>query len=98
MSKIGHNSKPTPSVSALTEADREAIRDAVNELSDSFLMVSAEQQRQRDIINQIEEKFQIPKKLLRKMAKVYFSAGFMDQVEEQKEFEDMYQAIVRDAE
>lgn len=94
--KMGHNSQKVQpaTASSLTTEDKTAIRMAVLELSESFTTIEKEREIQKDIIGSVEAKFGVPKKLLRKMARTYFDSSYMDKVQEQHEFENMYNAVV----
>ena len=65
--------------------DRKKIKNALQEISDSMTRISAEKDLIKDIIGDLNEQFEINKKILNKMARVYHKAEF---AKEQKEFED----------
>jgi predicted solute-binding protein len=97
MSQIGHN-KPVVTINALTEGEKKQVRDAVLEMNDSMTRVAAERDLQKEILNRIAEELGLDKKLVRRMAKVYFKSNYMEEVEENKNFEDFYNGVVRDLE
>ena len=47
----------------------------------------------RDIINAAHEDFKIPKKIIRKMAKVQMNQNFQEEVAEYKEFEALFESM-----
>ena len=91
---IGHNN-PSVNVSSLTEEERKRLKNAVMELNDSMTRVAAERDLQKEILNTIVEDVGVDKRLLRRMAKVYFKANFGDEIEENKVFEESYDLILR---
>jgi ABC-type microcin C transport system permease subunit YejB len=95
MSMIGHNN-PVVTVESLSEADRKRLRQAVQELNDSLTKVAAERDLQKEIINEINDKLGVDKKLIRRMAKVYYNASFGEEVEENNNFEDFYTKIIKE--
>ena len=61
-------------------ADKKVILDAFAEIGDSWIRTSAERDFVKDAITALSEKFDIPGKVLRKMAKIHYLAN-IDQVE-----------------
>ena len=47
-----------------------------------------------EIINETFDKIGTDKKLIRRIAKVYFKANFKDEVEENNTFEEFYEAVI----
>lgn len=90
---IGHN-HPQLSVEGLSPEDRKVLRKAIQELNDSMTRVSAERELQKEIIAETYAKIGIDKKLMRRLAKVYFNANFKDEVEENNTFEEFYEAVI----
>ena len=50
-------------------ADRKKIKDALQEISDSMTRISAEKDLIKDIIGDLNEQFEIDKKILNKMGR-----------------------------
>lgn len=94
MSIIGHNQKPQVSVNSLSQTDKEKLKGAIRELNDSMTRVSAERDFQKEAIIKICDDLGLDKKLVRRMAKVYFKANFNDQIEEDKTFESFYSIVM----
>ena len=97
MSNIGHN-KPTVSLNSLSDGEKKQVRDAILEMNDSLTRVAAERDLQKEILATLAEELGLDKKLVRRMARVYFKSNYMDEVEENKNFEDFYNGIVRNVE
>ena len=74
-------------------ADRKAIYDALKEISNSMTRIEAERDLIREAIDNTCENFNLNKKTLRRMAKVYHKQNFNQEKEEHEEFETMYSVI-----
>ena len=93
MAGIGHN-HPQLSVEGLSPEDRKVLRKAIQELNDSMTRVGAERDLQKEIINETYDKIGADKKLIRRIAKVYFKANFNEEIEENNTFEEFYEAVI----
>ena len=94
MSTIGHN-KPYVSPHSLAPEEKKKLRGAITSLNDSMTRVASEREFQKETINTISEELGLDKKLVRRLAKVYFKANFNEEVEENKNFEDFYANVVK---
>lgn len=94
MSNIGHN-KPHVSVNSLSQQDKQKLKAAIDSLNDSMTRAAAERDHQKTVINDASEQLGLDKKLIRRMAKAYFKANFNEEVEENKNFEEMYSVVVK---
>ena len=74
---------------------RRKIRSALQEISDSMYRISSERDLIKTILDDKSEEFEIDKKVLRKMATVFHRDTFNENVAESKEFELLYENIVR---
>ena len=93
MSMMGHNQQ-NRSVQGLTEEERKQFRKAIMELNDSMTRIGAERELQKETINELNDKLDIDKKLIRRMAKAYFKANFKDEVQENTDFEEFYTTVM----
>lgn len=75
-------------------ADRKKIRDALQEASNSMTRISAERDLIKDIAKDMSDQFQLSKKHVRKMIRVYHKQNFSEEVADQDEFEQLYEEIV----
>ena len=91
MSTIGNNS----GVPAMTAEDIRKVADAIEVINDSMTRVASEREYQKETINVISEELGLDKKLVRRLAKVYFKSNFNEEVEENKNFEDFYANVVK---
>jgi DNA-directed RNA polymerase subunit N (RpoN/RPB10) len=95
MANIGHNN-PYVSVESLSDGDKKRLRGAIQELNDSMTRVAAERDLQKETINKVFEDLGVDKKLVRRMAKVYYKANYNEEVEENENFEKFYTKVLKD--
>ena len=95
MSGIGHNN-PFVSVESLSEGDKKRLRGAIQELNDSMTRMAAERDLQKETINKVFEDLGVDKKLVRRMAKVYYKANYNEEVEENENFEKYYTKVLKE--
>lgn len=74
--------------------DRKKFRDALQEISNSYTRISAERDLVKDIVKDLSDEFQLPKKTVSKMAKVYHKQNFNLERQEFEDFEHLYQEVV----
>lgn len=79
----------------LTTENKEKLRKAIRELNDSMIRAAAERDLQKEIIKDASENLGIDKKIIRRMAKVYYNANFANEVEENRTFEETYGEVLR---
>lgn len=75
-------------------ADRKKIKDALQEISDSMTRIEAERDLIKDIVNDINDNFKLPKKYVNKMARIYHKQNFAKEQQETDELESLYLTIV----
>lgn len=95
MAKIGHNKPPFVSITSLTDQQKKELKDAVRQLNDSMTRVASERDFQKEAINEVSDKTGVDKKIIRRMAKVYYQSNYSEVVEEQKNFEEFYSNIMQ---
>jgi DNA-directed RNA polymerase subunit N (RpoN/RPB10) len=95
MSGIGHN-KPFVSPNSLSNEDKKKLKNVIYALNDSMTRMAAERDLQKEAINEIFDELGIDKKIVRKMAKAYFLANYNNMVEEEKNFQDFYDSIIKE--
>lgn len=74
-------------------ADRKAIYDCMKEISNSMTRIEGERDLIKNAIDDICEEQNLSKKTFRRMAKVYHKQNFKQEIEEQEEFEKLYETI-----
>lgn len=74
-------------------ADRKKIEQAMQEISNSMTRMEAERDLIKEAIKETCEKFELDKKIFRKMSRVYHRRNFSEEVSEHEQFEHMYETI-----
>ena len=73
--------------------DKKKILDAIREISNSMTRISAERDLIRDIVKDVSDNFQIPKKTVNKIAKTYHKQNLTQEVQEHEEFVELYDSV-----
>lgn len=76
-------------------ADRQKIKKMLGEVSDSMTRIAAERDLIKETIKEMSQQFNLSKRTLNRMAKVYHKQNFTREQEEHSEFEDLYTSIVQ---
>lgn len=95
MSNIGHNQQNFVSVNSLTEQQKVELRNAIREMNDSMTRTAAERDLQKEILTKVSEKNGINKKIIRRMAKAYFKANYSEEQEDNRQFEEFYDGVMK---
>lgn len=74
--------------------DKKVVKDAVIEISYSMTRIENERQQIKDIVDSISEKFDIPKPLIKKMAKIYHKDTLKDEQVDFDEFITLYEEVI----
>lgn len=82
-------------VNSLSTTDKQKLKNAIQEINNSMTRVAAERDLQKEIINKLAEELSLDKKLIRRMAKVYFKSNFTTEVEENNMFEEFYEGVLK---
>lgn len=75
-------------------ADRKKIKDALIEISDSMTRMEAEKDLIKEIVNELADNFELPKKAVTKMARMYHKQNFHKEQQENDELENLYLSIL----
>lgn len=75
-------------------ADRKKIKDALVEISNSMTRVEAERDLIKDIVKTISDDFDIPKKYVNKMARLYHKQSFYNEQQQNDELTTLYETVV----
>jgi len=94
MAGIGHN-KPFVSINSLNESQKTELKNAIREMNDSMTRAAAERDFQKETITSISDKTGVDKKILRRMAKVYFRSNYAEEQEENRQFEEFYNGVMK---
>jgi hypothetical protein len=94
MAGIGHNQNYV-SINSLSDSQKKELKEAIVQLNDSLTRVASERDYQKDSINTISDKTGVDKKIIRRMAKVYFRANYAQEQEDNRQFEDFYDGVMK---
>jgi hypothetical protein len=75
-------------------ADRTKIKKMLGEISNSMTRIAAERDLIKETVSELSKEFELPKKYLNRMAKVYHKQNFQIEQANHEEFEDLYVSIV----
>lgn len=75
-------------------AEKTAIRNCLQEISNSYVRVEAERDNVKSIIERMEDEFGINKKLARKLARVYHKRNIAEEVAQAEELSATYDVVV----
>ena len=81
-------------ITNLTQENRDKLKKAVKELSDSYTRVEAERDLQKSIVSAISEEIQAEKKMVRKMSRTYHKGTFAIEAADNDEFEAAYIEVI----
>lgn len=82
-------------MTTLQPNDRKKIKDAITEVSHSFTRIEAERDLMKEIISDLHEEYQIPKKTLNKIARTYHKQSLLQDLQDHEEFVGLYDSIVK---
>lgn len=75
-------------------SDKKKIKDALFEISNCMTRIDAEKELIKDIIDDLSDNFELPKKTVRKIAKAYHKQNFNQAVADNEEFQELYESIL----
>ena len=75
-------------------ADQIKIKKMLSEISDSFTRIEAERDLIKETIEALSEDFDIDKKILRKMARIFHKQNYSTVEAEQEELALLYESVV----
>jgi Zn-dependent M32 family carboxypeptidase len=74
-------------------ADRKKFKDAIQEISNSMTRKEAESDLIREVVKELNSEFQLPKKIINKIAKTYHRQNFTQEIQENEDFETLYEEV-----
>lgn len=74
--------------------DRKKIKNALIEISNSMTRIEAEKDLIKNIVTDLADNFEIDKKHINTMAKIYHKQNFSEERTKNEEFEVLYLSIV----
>lgn len=75
--------------------DKTKVLGCLQEISNSLTRVEAERDLIKEILEKMQDECEIPKKLGRKLARVYHKRSYEEEVAEQSDFQDVYEAVAK---
>lgn len=79
----------------LLEENRKKLHNALVDTSNSLTRIDAERELIKNIINDTNKNFQIPKKTIKKLIRVYHKQNFSEEVATHEEFESLYETVTK---
>ena len=76
------------------EVDRKKFNGALQEISNSMIRISSEKDLVREIVKDLSEQFELPKKTINKLAKIYHKQNFNQELQDFNELEALYEEVV----
>jgi hypothetical protein len=73
--------------------DRKKILAAIREISNSMVRIEAEKDLIKDIVKDVSDNYQLSRKVVNKMARVYHKQSLSQTVAEHDEFVETYEEI-----
>lgn len=74
-------------------ADRQAIKNALQEISNCLTRIEGERDLIKDILQTVQDNQNIPKKYVRKLAKIYHKQNYSEIQQEQEDIESLYETV-----
>lgn len=77
------------------EVDRKKINDALQEASNSMTRIDAEKDLIKTILADLSDTFQLPRKTVNKLARIYHKQNFNQEAQEFEDLETLYEEVVK---
>lgn len=74
--------------------DRKKVLNALKEISNSLTRMDSERDLIKEILINLEDEFELPKKYMRKVANIYHRQNLSEEKSAFQEVEDIYESIV----
>lgn len=72
---------------------KQVILNALKEMSNSMTRVDSEKELQKEIVEEVSDKADIPKKYLNKMARIYHKQNLQEVKSEMDDLEALYESV-----
>lgn len=90
---IGHNQKEFNTISSLTTEERTSVLKSLKEIDASMSREYAEKEFQKTAIDNVCDKFNLNKKVFKKISKSLFKMNYEDECKENDAFRNDYENI-----
>lgn len=77
------------------KVDKAKVLGCLQEISNSLTRIEAERDLIKEILQKLQDECEIPKKLSRKLARVYHKRSFEEEVAEQNDFVEIYENVAK---
>jgi Zn-dependent M32 family carboxypeptidase len=75
--------------------DRKKVKQAVTEISNSLTRIEAERDLIKEIVKEVSDNHQIPKKIVQKIAKTFHKQNLTQEVADHEDFVDLYETVTK---
>ena len=86
---------PLPTIVPSNPKDCEVILDAIKEADSSLIRIDSEREQIAAIVDEIHEKFELPKPQIKRLISTYHKQNFDVLEQELDDFQQLYEAIVK---
>jgi hypothetical protein len=78
---------------SLDETQLKALKGAIEEINTSMQQIEFKNNEIKDIVDATYDSLGVPKKLIKRIAKVYYNQSMQTELDEFKDFEALFEAI-----
>ena len=78
---------------SLDETQLKALKGAIEEINTSMQQIEFKNNEIKDIVDATYDSLKVPKKIIKRMAKVYYNQSIQTEIDEFKDFEALFEAI-----
>jgi Zn-dependent M32 family carboxypeptidase len=75
--------------------DRKKIKEAVQEISNSMLRMEAERDLIKEIVKDVSDNHQIPRKIVAKIAKTFHKQNLTQEIADHEDFVEVYETVTK---
>ena len=75
--------------------DKAKVLGCLQEISNSLTRIEAERDLIKEILQKMQDECELPKRLSRKLAKVYHKRNYEEEVAEQSDFQTVYESVAK---
>lgn len=90
---MARQKKEVISIDSLDTEGKQRIRDAIKMFSDSLARMDSEREYQKNLLDDLSDKYGVDTKLIKKIAKVHHKSNFQDVVHENEEFHTSFETV-----
>ena len=77
------------------KVDKAKVLGCLQEISNSMTRIEAERDLIKEILQKMQDECELPKKLSRKLARVYHKRNYEEEVAEQSDFQTVYENVAK---